>query len=398
MQYFGVPANAPEAEISGGRSARAGQGLHPDSKPASEREQAHREFNLLTEAYDTLKDAERREAYDEELKLRAQLTRVESKGRPPGRFRHGARIRSSPRGRRHWCEVLFGPAARTPKNQDSLRITKVPAAAAVTAPRPAESGKGAAPTALAARGWQRRPNRRSPRRRDRTGLRRRRPARPSRRASAPGHGRRCPCHGSNPSAARAALSICGRVLSLESQTNSDAGGVAVYRLVSLVNSSTAIDELSEAASLATRPETVDLIRGRIAALKEEQGRQPPASAKPQDLPCNRARPAAGRPPAGRHLRRCNRRPRRRDDLEAASGNGLKESFSDCGSCPEMVTVPGGQTVIGARPEAPGYRPEEGPAHKIAIQRPFAVSKHGISAEIGEPAWTRASACRPWPRT
>ena len=46
----------------------------------------------------------------------------------------------------------------------------------------------------------------------------------------------------------------------------------------------------------------------------------------------------------------------------------------------MVTVPGGQALIGSRPESSGYRPEEGPAHKINVQKPFAVSKHGISAE------------------
>ena len=80
---LGVPANAPEAEIRRAFRTRAKE-LHPDSKPAGEREQAHREFNLLTEAYDTLKDAERREAYDDVLRSSRQLVRIENKGTPPG--------------------------------------------------------------------------------------------------------------------------------------------------------------------------------------------------------------------------------------------------------------------------------------------------------------------------
>ena len=59
----------------------------------------------------------------------------------------------------------------------------------------------------------------------------------------------------------------------------------------------------------------------------------------------------------------------------------------------MVTVPGGQTVVGSRPESAGYRPEEGPAHKVTIQKPFAVSKHGISAENWR-ACVEAGICRP----
>ena len=85
---LGVPADAPDVEIRRAFRARAKE-LHPDSKPASERDQAHREFNFLSEAYDTLKDAERRAAYDEELRHSRQLTRVETKGKPPGAFAMG---------------------------------------------------------------------------------------------------------------------------------------------------------------------------------------------------------------------------------------------------------------------------------------------------------------------
>ncbi len=186
------------------------------------------------------------------------------------------------------------------------------------------------------------------------------------------------------------------VLSLESQTNSDAGGVAVYRLVSLVNSSTAIDDLIEAASLAGKPETVDLINGRIAALKADRDRQA-ASAKPQEPAAQQSAPAAvGVPSRSRLDGTFDVATGARGSetiLRLHPGSGLKESFSDCASCPEMVTVPGGQTVIGSRPESLGYRPEEAPAHKIGIQRPFAVSKHGISAENWR-ACVEAGICRP----
>ena len=86
-------------------------------------------------------------------------------------------------------------------------------------------------------------------------------------------------------------------------------------------------------------------------------------------------------------------PGRPDGLEAASRRRLEESFSDCASCPEMVTVPGGQTLMGSRPESSGYRPEEGPAHRINVHKPFAVSKHGISAENWR-ACVDAGICRP----
>ena len=139
---------------------------------------------------------------------------------------------------------------------------------------------------------------------------------------------------------------------------------------------------------------MELIRGRIAALKEEQGKQAASSAKPQELAMQQSAPAASPPTRQDGTYDIATGARATETiLRLHPGNGLKESFSDCAACPEMVTVPGGQTVIGARPESHGYRPEEGPAHKIAIQRPFAVSKHGISAENWR-ACVDAGICRP----
>jgi formylglycine-generating enzyme required for sulfatase activity len=393
---LGVAANAPEAEIRRAFRARAKE-LHPDSKPASEREQAHREFNLLTEAYDALKDAERREAYDEELRSSRQLTRVERKGRPPGAFAMGLAFGLLLAGAALGAKFFLDRSARAPKNQDSLRITRVQQPPAVAAPSPAESGTGAAPAAAGSPRLAAAPEpaeTRAAEDRTRVAAKEAEPAEtaPPPAAHAADSGIPAMDQSRQPSAQHS--EFVGAVLLLESQTSSDAGGVAVYRLVSLVNSSTAIDELSEAASLAGRPETVELIRGRIAALKEEQGKQAASSAKPQELAVQQSAPAASPPVRQDGTYDIATGARATETiLRLHPGNGLKESFSDCAACPEMVTVPGGQTVIGARPESHGYRPEEGPAHKIAIQKPFAVSKHGISAENWR-ACVDAGICRP----
>jgi formylglycine-generating enzyme required for sulfatase activity len=74
------------------------------------------------------------------------------------------------------------------------------------------------------------------------------------------------------------------------------------------------------------------------------------------------------------------------------GKGLSESFSDCPSCPEMVVIPGGQTVMGSRPDGDGYRSEEAPPHRIALGRPLAISKSAVSAQNWR-ACVDAGVCR-----
>ncbi len=66
-------------------------------------------------------------------------------------------------------------------------------------------------------------------------------------------------------------------------------------------------------------------------------------------------------------------------LRLTPGKGQTESFTDCPSCPELVLIPGGQGVMGSRPESDGYRSEEAPPHRIHVDKPFAVSKDAISA-------------------
>ena len=207
IQYLGFRPTRRRRR-SGGRSARGPRNCTPIGKPASEREQAHREFNLLTEAYDTLKDAERREAYDEELRSSRQLTRVESKGRPPGAFAMGLAFGLLLAGAALGAKFFLDRSARAPKNQDFLQDHQGPAAASRGGALASGQRHGCGPN----RHWQPEAssgartggNARS--RGSNKGCGEGSSAGRDRRASRyPGHGRRCPCHGSKPSTSRTAL-------------------------------------------------------------------------------------------------------------------------------------------------------------------------------------------------
>lgn len=182
------------------------------------------------------------------------------------------------------------------------------------------------------------------------------------------------------------------VLSLERTIDNGRDGVAAYRLVSLVSSATKLDELSQAVSVATKPETRDLINSRIEALKKPQNEKGISEPPSRATPFVESGPALRFPENG--LIEVATGPRLRETiLHLLPGNGLVESFSDCVNCPEMVVIPAGQSVMGSRPENDGYRSEEAPAHRISVRKPVAISKHGIS--LGN--WrlcVEAGACRP----
>ncbi len=55
-----------------------------------------------------------------------------------------------------------------------------------------------------------------------------------------------------------------------------------------------------------------------------------------------------------------------------------EVFNDCGSCPEMVVVPGGTFLIGSPKGEQLRERHEGPQKKISIARNFAIGKYEIS--------------------
>lgn len=170
------------------------------------------------------------------------------------------------------------------------------------------------------------------------------------------------------------------VLALERSISSGGGEASANRLVSLVNSAAKSEELTEAATLARRPETLELIGTRMAALKDNRPADPAPGARGRSKESGTIEVATGQRASETVLR-------------LKPGNGLSESFSDCPSCPEMVVIPNGQAIVGSRPESAGYRPEQAPAHRVSFRKPLAISKYGISAGNWR-ACVDAGVCRP----
>lgn len=52
-------------------------------------------------------------------------------------------------------------------------------------------------------------------------------------------------------------------------------------------------------------------------------------------------------------------------------------FRDCAECPEMVVLPAGSVLLGSPAEEPDRREDEGPQRRVAIARPFAISRFEI---------------------
>jgi formylglycine-generating enzyme required for sulfatase activity len=56
----------------------------------------------------------------------------------------------------------------------------------------------------------------------------------------------------------------------------------------------------------------------------------------------------------------------------------REPFKDCAGCPEMVVVPAGSFMMGSPAGEHGRFDNEGPQRKIAIARPFAISRFEVT--------------------
>jgi formylglycine-generating enzyme required for sulfatase activity len=55
-----------------------------------------------------------------------------------------------------------------------------------------------------------------------------------------------------------------------------------------------------------------------------------------------------------------------------------DHFSECELCPEMVVIPAGQFLMGARDEEAGSTPDERPQHRVSFAQPFSVSRFPVT--------------------
>jgi formylglycine-generating enzyme required for sulfatase activity len=74
--------------------------------------------------------------------------------------------------------------------------------------------------------------------------------------------------------------------------------------------------------------------------------------------------------------------RRAAPLSAAEECSLKpkDSFQECGSCPEMVVVPAGSFTMGSPADEKSRSANEGPQHTVTISKPFAVGKFHVTRD------------------
>jgi formylglycine-generating enzyme required for sulfatase activity len=69
-------------------------------------------------------------------------------------------------------------------------------------------------------------------------------------------------------------------------------------------------------------------------------------------------------------------------LTAGQERGLKpkDSFRECGNCPEMVVLPAGSFAMGSPAGEEGRSDNEGPQHVVTIGKPFAVGKLHVTVD------------------
>lgn len=93
--------------------------------------------------------------------------------------------------------------------------------------------------------------------------------------------------------------------------------------------------------------------------------------------------------------------RRSDPLEGSASTTVGSlaadtpgrTFRDCDRCPEMVVVPAGEFLMGSSDSEAGRTNNEGPRHRVAIVRPFAMSRLEVTFDEYE-ACVADSACEP----
>ncbi|MFT4078151.1 SUMF1/EgtB/PvdO family nonheme iron enzyme [Rhodomicrobium sp.] len=335
---LGVARNATDVEIR--RAFRAlAKKYHPDSLQASGVE-SDLDFSRFTEAYETLKDPERRAAYDEQLSQRRQLAGFGARMKPDAFFK-GVAAGGVVAGVIVGSFFFLGGKQDAPKSQDSLSI-----ASAKT-------------------------------------------DRPMREALTQGERRveQAPVEQADPATSDKAKSDAPKTASSDAvqpvpPTRETAVPIPSAPTETVRTRQTASLEKPIAEARPDSQPRPDFKSGTGLAIEpagEPHGVS--SSDQPAPPPSERSKTAAKKtsPSSALALEVATGSPAREVIQPFEPGNGRRESFSDCAHCPEMVVIPAGQAVVGARPESAGYRPEEAPAHRVVLKKPLAISKRVISA-------------------
>jgi formylglycine-generating enzyme required for sulfatase activity len=66
------------------------------------------------------------------------------------------------------------------------------------------------------------------------------------------------------------------------------------------------------------------------------------------------------------------------DRQAAAESAQSHNFRDCPNCPEMVTIPAGEFLMGSPESEHGRGKDEGPQHKVTFAKPFAAGKYEVT--------------------